>query len=288
MFIILIFLSCSRNTNQIEDHVVYINYDKSGDESNKEVDSLFIIKYDSIIHQDIIIDSIKYYIVEGDLLLNEYEYTQYRISLLEPIDSTKFDGKLVGEIRNNKIVKWPKDFVIKFCISKNTFQTIEQYNIVKKNMKLAIREWENTCNVRFFYDEEKDESNILTPTFDLTFVVMGYDTNSSFIASAFFPYDPPSKRRLLIDPSYFNTSYDKIGVLRHEIGHILGFRHEHIRGNVPLICRGESSVGTLNITKYDPKSVMHYFCDGIGNIKLEITEIDRQGSQSIYGSPIKN
>lgn len=288
----LTFFGCGNNNTQNEDYVAFVNYDTLADNStyknNTQVDSLFSIKYDSIVHKSLIIDSKKYYIVEGDLLLNEYEYTQYRISLLVPIDSTRLEEKLVGEIRNNKIVKWPQDYVIKFCISKNTFQTLDQYNLVKENMKVATKEWENTCNVRFYYDENKDINNILTPTSDLTFVVMGYNTNSSFIASAFFPYDPPTKRRLLIDPSYFNTSYDKIGVLRHELGHILGFRHEHIRGNVPLICKGESSVGTINITQYDPKSVMHYFCEGIGNIKLEITEIDRQGSQSIYGSPLNN
>lgn len=286
--------SCGGNETQKENYVAYVSYDTSvastSLKNNVVVDSLFSVKYDSIVPPSITLNSMKYYIVEGDLLLNEYEYTQYKISrLVISYDTMLFKEKLIVERRNNKPVRWPENYVIKYCIAENSFPISNQYTMVKENMKAATKDWENTCNVKFFYDEQKDASNILTPTPDLTFVIMGYDNiNNDFIASAFFPYDPPIKRMLLIDPSYFTTDYDKIGVLRHELGHILGFRHEHIIGDVPLVCKGERLGDATPITRYDPKSVMHYFCEGIGNIKLEITEIDRKGSQSIYGSPINN
>ena len=150
----------------------------------------------------------------------------------------------------------------------------------------ATKEWENACNVDFVYEESYDTANILKPINDLTFVVLGFESNGGFIASAFFPYYPTERRRLLIDPSYFNSKFDKIGVLRHELGHVLGFRHEHISGNAPMDCPKENVAGTIPLTKYDPKSVMHYFCGGMGSIKLEITELDKSGAQDLYGNPI--
>jgi len=75
-------------------------------------------------------------------------------------------------------------------------------------------------------------------------------------------------------------------VLRHELGHVIGFRHEHIRSGAPPVCPHEDTTGTINLTDYDPRSVMHYFCGGVGSRTLEITDIDRTGSQQVYGAPL--
>ena len=189
--ILILFSSCGSNGTQNENYVAYVSYDTkvaSNLKNNEVVDSLFSVKYDSIIPASITLNSIKYYIVEGDLLLNEYEYTQYKISrLVISYDKKLTIGKLIVEKRNNKPVRWPENYVIKYCIAENSFPTSSQYTMVKENMKAATKDWENTCNVKFFYDEQKDASNILTPTPDLTFVIMGYDNiNNDFIASAFF------------------------------------------------------------------------------------------------------
>ena len=88
---------------------------------------------------------------------------------------------------------------------------------------------------------------------------------------------------MLIDASYFTTSFNTVGVLRHELGHVLGFRHEHIRSGAPAVCPGESVAATVNLTDYDPQSVMHYFCGGVGNPDLAITETDEErSSKSIW------
>ena len=106
------------------------------------------------------------------------------------------------------------------------------------------------------------------------------------IASSFFPSDPPDRRHMLIDPTYFTTSFDKVGVLRHELGHVLGFRHEHIRNDAPPVCPNEPLWDTQVLSVYDPKSVMHYFCGGVGSHDLQITDLDRKGARMVYGPPL--
>jgi hypothetical protein len=121
------------------------------------------------------------------------------------------------------------------------------------------------------------------------FAVREFDASGQFIASAFFPNDPRNRRRVLIDPSFFaaNLSFDRIGVLRHELGHVLGFRHEHIRSGAPPACPDEDVFGAIDLTRYDPQSVMHYFCGGLGTRELRITAIDRNGSRQVYGPPAR-
>ena len=75
-------------------------------------------------------------------------------------------------------------------------------------------------------------------------------------------------------------------MLRHELGHVLGFRHEHIRVEAPAACPDEDIADISILTGYDPKSVMHYFCGSVGNKKLLITDLDVVGSQKLYGPPL--
>jgi len=74
-------------------------------------------------------------------------------------------------------------------------------------------------------------------------------------------------------------------VLRHELGHVLGWRHEQIRSEAPAICPDEDTANTVDLTQYDPQSVMHYFCGGVGSRDLAITDVDKIGSQKVYGLP---
>lgn len=279
----------TETVEQTEEYNGFINLDKITADTttteNAKIDSLFLKEQQIKEPFDITINKKHYYIIEGDLLLDEYEYMQFQISHLMEKDSPRLEAKLVGIIEGDEIVKWPANYIIRYCINRNSFRTEEQYKMVKENLKLAALDWETTCKVKFQYDESKDSQNLISPTTDLTFVVIGYDTRGKFIASSFFPNTTPAERRMFIDPTYFTTRFDKRGVIRHELGHVLGFRHEHIRREAPLECRGESTVGTTSDTPYDPKSVMHYFCGGMGTITLEITDIDRNGSQRIYGAP---
>lgn len=242
---------------------------------------------------------VPYYIAEGDLLLDEDEVILYdaqqealqqrRRALYEltamgiaPLDTPAEEGGLVAVTDGEKIVRWRDGLLLSYCVLRSTFLNEAQYAIARDNMLAATNAWESTCGVQFEYRPEFDTSLSLRPP-GVLFPVRGIDADGQFIAAAFFPDDPPFRRRVVIDPSYFTTTFDKVGVLRHELGHVLGFRHEHIRSGAPAVCPDEDSDFTLDLTQYDPRSVMHYFCGGAGSPELAISELDAIGAQKVYG-----
>jgi hypothetical protein len=238
------------------------------------------------------IDGEKFYVAEGDVLLDEDELGLYalrqetlkRARELGDAQLVRPEG-LVGITERGKIVRWRDGLILTYCVLKKTFQSEGQYQQVRDNMLAATQAWEKTCGIEFGYRSELDESDSVRPE-GIIFPVRGIDAGGQFIAAAFFPNDPTYRWRVVIDPSYFTTSFDKVGVLRHELGHVLGFRHEHIRSGAPPACPDETVWGTIDLTNYDPQSVMHYFCGGVGTRELRITELDRSGSQRVYGPPL--
>src|SRR5262249_54077345 len=96
------------------------------------------------------------------------------------------------------------------------------------------------------------------------------------------------RRHLLVGKPYATTTFDKVGVLRHELGHVLGFRHEHIRSEAPAVCQTGEQIGfAYKATNYDPQSVMHYFCGDGSPVdeerkKLKISDLDKKGAQLLY------
>lgn len=243
------------------------------------------------------------YRVEGDMLLDDDQleiYARQREALerersmqreraaLGAGDVAPQEGRssLVGVTENGKLVRWKPGLVLTYCVLKNTFSSQARYDEAVAAMKQATWGWENTCGIKFEHKSNLDNSATTTPQ-GVLFTVRGIDAGGQFIASAFFPNDPKNRRRVLIDPSYFSPDlgFDKVGVLRHELGHVLGFRHEHIRSQAPPSCPDETLAETLDLTQYDPQSVMHYFCGNVGSPTLAITDVDKMGSQKLYGMP---
>ena len=244
------------------------------------------------------IDGEELFLVEGDLLLDDLQLQEYaaRQAKIEAMNRIREEEggvglvprqspALVGITDNGRIVRWAPGVVLSYCVLRNTFETNDRYEEVRESMRGATEEWEEVCGIEFEHREDLDDSPTTTPD-GVLFPVRGFDAGGRFIAAAFFPNDPRNRRRVVIDPSYFRTSFDHRGVLRHELGHVLGFRHEHIRSGAPALCPDETTVDTIDLTGYDPQSCMHYFCGGVGSRDLKITEVDKDGARKVYGLPL--
>ena len=270
-----------------------------GDTSNSSAGSLFERLQAS--SKRIEVDGKTYWRVEGDTLLDEDQlrlYAQQREALQAARVASRQAGmplvaitELAGTTEGGRIVRWAPGLELTYAVLRQTFAIGGKagYELTVSSMKKATADWEKTCGVKFVHNHSLDTSDKLKLD-GVVFVVREFDAKGGFIAAAFFPNDPVDRRRVLIDPSFYSPTlgFDRVGVLRHELGHVLGFRHEMIRSEAPPGCPDEDTYGTINLTDYDPSSVMHYFCGGVGSKELAITDVDRAGAQKVYGPPLAN
>lgn len=223
------------------------------------------------------------YVVEGDLLLTDQELQNYLVVKSQSERPVESSAELLVNVFNGQrdYYKDPAQRTLTYAVDRKSFPEEQMYLTTVANIDSAARSWETACvecNVKFSYVKAADSA---PSTERVNFVLRYKDVGGSYIAAAFFPHDGPVRRFLNIDPSYFKTSFDKVGVLRHELGHVLGYRHEHIRGISGCFFEDNN---WQPLTAYDPKSVMHYFCGDAGSLDLQLTEIDRVGHRKLYGA----
>lgn len=220
-----------------------------------------------------------YYVVEGDMRMTEDEVVEYLAAIGNDAEATQRTPELVVNLFAGRPDFYPpSQRTLTYRVDRQTFPSEAQYDEAAKAVRQATAEWERLCHdcgVKFV---PLQPAAAEAPNFTVRY----FDAKGEFIASAFFPHDPPARRTVDLDPSFYTTTFDRVGVLRHELGHVMGYRHEHIR-NVPGCFSEDRQWKPL--TAYDPHSVMHYFCGGGGNLKLEFTEIDRAGHSGLYRLP---
>jgi hypothetical protein len=172
-----------------------------------------------------------------------------------------------------------------YCIQRNTFSA-SQLAALEPALALAQDSWNGLVNVAFRHERSQDASCGSGNT-NVFFNIRNV-SSGSFFASAFFPRDVRGARELLIDDSAFTTTAngrDLQGILRHEHGHMLGFRHEHIWLGDCTIEGVASDFGTaVHVTPYDEDSVMHYpQCRTSMSGGYRQSKLDYQGAIGLYG-----
>lgn len=108
-------------------------------------------------------------------------------------------------------------------------------------------------------------------------------TTTQYIARAFFPSSAKNYRNVLVNANALQNSgsWTPANIVAHELGHVLGFRHEHTRPEAGT-CFEDTNWRPL--TPYDSVSIMHYpQCNG-GSTNLTFSANDRVGVQALYGS----
>lgn len=218
-----------------------------------------------------------YYVLEGDLLLTKSQirdtFRRYR-NEPRPVAPT---GELKAMAQNGNLVFWPVGHRhLTYVIDSLSFTPSERETIAA-NLRAAARSWEDACadcDLRF--------TEVAVGGSEPTFRVVKTSDLGGLVALSFFPNDPTDMRLLRIAPVYFQLgpgNFNPVGVLRHELGHVLGYRHEQI-DNVPGCVNEDGNWRTLTV--YDPKSVMHYFCGGAGTKALDLTTCDQMGHREFY------
>lgn len=231
------------------------------------------------------------YIVNGDTPIADDEELRdfYEMELLAAWKNSAFGLELndalpalIADAPQGKVIAW--DDVTKrnitYCVS-TSFGG--RYNIVVAAMAEAAKAWEDVSDVKFNHVAKLDQScdeNTAAVVFD----VRPVNVNEQYLARAFFPRYARSKRNVLIDESALTLGPGKltlVGILRHELGHALSYRHEQTRPEAGK-CFEDSNWKPLS--DYDAFSVMHYpQCNGLGDWSLNLTESDKRGAACLYG-----
>ncbi len=146
--------------------------------------------------------------------------------------------------------------------------------------------WEKFADVKFVHVPAQD-ANCTATNNAVLFDVNPVNANGQYLARAFFPNDTRAVRNVLVDNTSFTGGGGNIplkNIVAHEFGHILGFRHEHIRPESNATqCVEDNNFRPL--TSYDSASVMHYpQCNGT-SADLSFTQRDKDGVALLYGAP---
>jgi hypothetical protein len=226
------------------------------------------------------------YIVNGDEpVMNTDELREMYSRYVDQFDSySTTEQSLIVHRANGADAKWSSSQALNltYCIARSGSGAFSssRYTAVVNAMNGATADWEGVGRVNFVHASQYD-TNCTARTSGVVFNVRQVST-SQYLASAFFPNYPRGSREVKISTSSFGNinPWTLRGILRHELGHTLGFRHEHTRPESGT-CFEDNNWRAL--TAYDSKSVMHYpQCNGTQSGDLVITSTDAAGARSLY------
>ena len=220
------------------------------------------------------------YIVNGDEPVgNVAKLRAYYEAMMDAADQNGGSDQLVVNTVGGSDDVWSASQVgnLTYCVS-DDFGSLK--STIVSAMAGGAALWENSSSaIDFVYDSSQD-ANCTTSNDAVLFPVEPIET-SEYIARAFFPSSPDSEMNVLVDDSVTSSGWSPSNILGHELGHSLGFRHEHTRPEAGT-CFEDNNWRPL--TPYDSESIMHYpQCNGTSD-DLGFSSLDGQGVAALYGS----
>ena len=235
-------------------------------------------------HADTFKDSDQQYIVNGDEPVSTTgELRDYYDRMIHGSEEAMEEG-MTADLVVNTVGgvddKWSTSQVgnLTYCVS-TKFGS--RYNDVVNAMAAGAQLWEDASSAIDYVHVPSQDAACNTRNKSVVFSVEPVAT-TQYIARAFFPSSPKRSRNVLVDDSIWTSgSWTPANIMGHELGHTLGFRHEHTRPEAGT-CFEDNNWRPL--TPYDSSSIMHYpQCNGTSN-NLSMTATDRQGAAALYGA----
>jgi hypothetical protein len=220
------------------------------------------------------------YLVNGDEPVDgNAALKSYYEGMVGPVQKTVATGLIVN-VRGNKDDRWPDAKVgnLTYCVS-NNFGNRKASVVRAAAQGTAL--WEKASSAIDFVHVRSADAKCTVKNKAVVFPILPTQA-TQFIARAFFPSSPDAKRNILVNPVSLVTTPDwpPGNILGHELGHTLGFRHEHTRPEAGVCFE---NLSWRPLTPYDSASIMHYpQCNGT-SLDLSMTATDRQGVVALYG-----
>ena len=220
------------------------------------------------------------YIVNGDEPVgNVAKLRAYYETMMAAADQNGGSNHLVVNTNGGADDVWSASEVgnLTYCVS-DDFGSLKSTIVSAMSGGTAL--WENASSAVDFVYVPSQDANCTTSNNAVLFPVEPIET-SEYIARAFFPSSPDSEMNILVDDSVTSSGWAPSNILGHELGHTLGFRHEHTRPEAGT-CFEDNNWRPL--TPYDSSSIMHYpQCNGT-SADLSFSAYDGQGTRAVYGS----
>lgn len=225
------------------------------------------------------------YVADGDMLMTRAQLADY-YSLLYPREDA-----LIVYTQYGQDSKWDDTtkLDLSYCVSED-FKTPTDnpayptyYDYIVEFFARAASDWNTAANIRLWHNADEDARCNQTgggaPAVVFR-ILKTTGTENSFVGPLGKPVSAPGTMYL--------KPYSPVAVMRHELGHVLGFMHEHVR--YPGTNCAES-FDYRPLTALDTASIMYGpGCTGFtgdpswGDSRV-LTELDKLGAASLYGCP---
>lgn len=254
----LLFLSCNVPAGQVESTV---------DPSYANIDAFM---------EKNVIAGENGYLVEGCILFDSMEDVE------EYYNDTYTEGsKSSIHIHNGQYDKWNNTDKLNLTYKVTGFGSNQSYMV--SALQTATDAWEAGINIDFTDVTSTGGSALMTIR-----PATSYEEQQmqGVAAMAFFPYSSAKKEVAFFTGFFKMNMTQRMYVVKHEMGHTLGLRHEHIWRNNQQV--EETDARAQLLTAHDTASIMYYDTKPGYTGNKDLSHLDKEGVKILYGAKNTN